>query len=308
MAHDHHATRQLVDERLEPLQAGEVEVVGRFVEEQHVEAAEQDGGERRARRLTTRQDAHRGVEQPNRQPDVVAHGAGARVEVGAAGREVRVERVGVRVGRRVRRVGQRGRGPFELGFGGGDAGATPEELEHRLVAALGFLDEVSDAQRRGRRGDRAPVRAFLTGEDAQQRALAHTVRTDDTEARAGSDRHVDAVEHGVRTVLAREVSGDERERRGLRGGRHADPRGRGGGRRAGGIRRSHAGHGTPARPRDPAKFATLVRGHESRRSQSLVSAARQQYQAANERYGRSGSPSASSSLAVGMSGRPWITA
>ena len=39
-------------EALEPVEAGEVEVVGGLVEQEHVEAREQDGGERGPRRLT----------------------------------------------------------------------------------------------------------------------------------------------------------------------------------------------------------------------------------------------------------------
>ena len=53
--HDHRAAGEVVvQEALEPVEAGEVEVVGRLVEQEHVEAGEQDRGEVRARRLAAR--------------------------------------------------------------------------------------------------------------------------------------------------------------------------------------------------------------------------------------------------------------
>ena len=75
------------------------------------------------------------------QPEVGAHRAGTRVEVGAADGEVGVERGAVRVGRVPSSAAarERGRRPFELGLGGGHAGAAGEEREQRLVAALGLL-------------------------------------------------------------------------------------------------------------------------------------------------------------------------
>ena len=51
--------RSSCEEPLEPVEAGEVEVVGRLVEEEHVEAREQDRGEVRPGRLPARQRRHR---------------------------------------------------------------------------------------------------------------------------------------------------------------------------------------------------------------------------------------------------------
>ena len=103
VAHQHDATRELGEELLEPREAREVEVVGGLVEQEHVEARQQDRRKRRARRLPTRQRARREIELRLREPEVVAHRTHPRVEVGATRREIPVERGGVRV------VGARGR-------------------------------------------------------------------------------------------------------------------------------------------------------------------------------------------------------
>ena len=55
VAHDDDAAREFVEERLESFEPGEVEVVGRLVEQEHVEPAEQDRGERGACGLPARQ-------------------------------------------------------------------------------------------------------------------------------------------------------------------------------------------------------------------------------------------------------------
>ena len=61
------------DERLEPVEPVEVEVVGRFVEQQDVEAGEEDRGERRLGHLPAGQSHRGGLEQPQRQPEVGEH-------------------------------------------------------------------------------------------------------------------------------------------------------------------------------------------------------------------------------------------
>ena len=213
MAHEDHAPGQGIDERLESLQTGEVEVVGGLVEEEHVVTTEQDGDQRRACRFTSRQDAHRRVEQAGRETDVVTGRAGARVEVGSTHREVGVEGSRVRIGAVVGRVRQRGGGPFQFRLGRGHAGPAGQVREHGFVATLGFLRQVAHLQCGRRDGDRAAIGAFESGEQAQQRGLAHTVGPDHAQPRARSDRHVDPVEHGVGAVLAREVTSDEREGR-----------------------------------------------------------------------------------------------
>ena len=100
---DHRAAGPLGDEPLQPRQAVEVEVVGRLVEQQDVEAREQDRGERRARGLAAGERRGLQVEQRGIQPEVAQDRLRARLEVGAAEREPRLERVGVAV-RGARRV------------------------------------------------------------------------------------------------------------------------------------------------------------------------------------------------------------
>ena len=89
------------DPALEPVEPVEVEVVGRLVEQEHVEAGEQQGGQARPGRLAAGQRRRRLVEQPRRQPEVGPHLADAGVEVGAAERRAS--------GRARRRSGRRRR-------------------------------------------------------------------------------------------------------------------------------------------------------------------------------------------------------
>ena len=99
MRHDDDRARGLVHELLQPVETGEVQVVGRLVEQQDVEAAEQDRRERGARRLPAREHRDLDVEPVGGQAEIGAHRADARVEVVAAEREELLERVGVGLGR-----------------------------------------------------------------------------------------------------------------------------------------------------------------------------------------------------------------
>src|SRR6185503_20048193 len=83
-----------VEEPLEAVEAGEVEVVRRLVEEEYVEARDQDRGERCARRLAARERRELTVGAAP-QADVVENRAGARVEVLAAEQQVALERLRV---------------------------------------------------------------------------------------------------------------------------------------------------------------------------------------------------------------------
>ena len=84
MADDDEAGLQPEHELLEALEPGEVEVVGRLVEQEDVVAAEQDAGQRRPGRLPAGQRRGLGVEQADGQAEVRADLLGAHVEVGAA--------------------------------------------------------------------------------------------------------------------------------------------------------------------------------------------------------------------------------
>ena len=136
MRHDHRAAGQLVvQEPLEALEAGEVEVVRRLVEQEHVEAGEHDRGQARPRRLPARERGHLEVEDAGREPEVGAHRADAGVEVGRAEREVALERVGVRVvgARAPGRPSARRRGVERVLGVGRDPGAPGEVRAHGLA-------------------------------------------------------------------------------------------------------------------------------------------------------------------------------
>ena len=85
------AHRQRVEEPLEPAQPREVEVVGRLVEQEDVEAREQDRGERGAGRLAAREGREL-APGARAEADVGQDGPGAGLEVLAAEGEEAVER------------------------------------------------------------------------------------------------------------------------------------------------------------------------------------------------------------------------
>ena len=87
---------EAVDEALQPVEAVEVEVVRRLVEEQQVEAREQDRGQRGARGLAAG-ERRRLLLERDRQAELGADGPRAGLEVGAAEREEPLERRGVGV-------------------------------------------------------------------------------------------------------------------------------------------------------------------------------------------------------------------
>ena len=123
------------EKRLEPREPGEVEVVRRLVEQEHVEAAEQDRGERGARRLAAGEPSERPVEL-RVEPELRQHLLRARLEVAAAAGEERVERLGVRVGL-LGLVGEARGERVHRALGLGDAGAAREIRAERLAGAAG---------------------------------------------------------------------------------------------------------------------------------------------------------------------------
>ncbi len=134
-----------MQERFEQVEPGEVEVVGRFVEEEHVEAGEEDRGEGGPCGLTAGHRGHRRVEELGRQTDAVDHGRGPRVEVGCPEREVAIECRGVRVVGAGRAGAQRVRRRFERSLRLGHAGTAREEGAQRLARVpVGFLRQEAD--------------------------------------------------------------------------------------------------------------------------------------------------------------------
>ena len=177
---EHDATAQAGDEGLEPVEPGEVEVVGRLVEQDDVEAAEQQGGQRRAGRLPARQRGHEGV-VADVEPELAEHRGDAVLEVRGAAREPVVEGDAVcRVGAgRVAAPSAARRRLHRLG-GGGGAGAAGDVVGDGLAGdALVLLRQPADERVAGSRRDGAGQRGRLAGEEAQERGLARAVGADD---------------------------------------------------------------------------------------------------------------------------------
>ena len=61
VAHDQHGARERAEEALQPSQPGQVEVVGRLVEEQHRRPGEKDAGQHDPGLLTARELAEHGA-------------------------------------------------------------------------------------------------------------------------------------------------------------------------------------------------------------------------------------------------------
>ena len=148
-----------VHEALEDLEAGEVEVVGGLVEQEHVDARQDEDRQTDAGGLAARQGAHRQVQAVGREADLGQRRPGAGGEVVAPEGEERLEGLGVLVGPR-RVVGEGRRQRVEARLGRRHAGAPGQVLGHALVRARpAALVEQPHTQRRRRPQDRAPRRA-----------------------------------------------------------------------------------------------------------------------------------------------------
>ena len=151
-----------MQEPLEAFEAGEVEVVGGLVEQEHVEAGEQDRGEAGPGRLPARQRRHLEVERcarggrGRRAPRRCARRSRPRRARGS--RRARRAYASSAPGRRRRRApGSRASSAL---LGGGDPRAAREVRAHRLARApFGLLREVADGRGRRRARDLARRRA-----------------------------------------------------------------------------------------------------------------------------------------------------
>ena len=196
MGDDREAAREAVEEALEPLEPVEVEVVRRLVEQEEVEAREQDRGEGGSSGLAARERRPSPDRARPGRPSSAQTRPRTVLEVATAEREVALERGRVGVG------GSRSRCVAALPrVCGGDAGAPREVREQRLARpAVVLLRQVAGGERGRRRARRARVGLLDPGEQAQQRRLAGPVRADDAEPRSRPDRQVDAVENGLGAV------------------------------------------------------------------------------------------------------------
>ena len=204
---DHRAV-EAREEHLEALEPGEVEVVRRLVEEQHVVAAEEDRRERRPRCLTAGEARERPLEL-DAEPELGEHGRRPRVEVGAAALEVRVERLGVRR-RKVGLVAEPRGEPVHQRSGRTDAGAAREIRAERLARQrVALLRQMTDRERRRIAPDRAGVRGVEAREQASSVDLpAPFGPTSPIRARGGTTRSTSG-EDDVSSVRLRDACGGE---------------------------------------------------------------------------------------------------
>ena len=197
------------DEPLELVQAGEVEVVGRLVEQQDVVPGQQQGGQPDAGGLPAGQAGHRRVERDSRR-DLGDDLLGALLEVGAAEGEPVLERVAVGVVGAGPALGQVvGRG-VERGLRGGHPGPPGQRGEDGLPRPpLVLLRQVAERGRRRAGDDGAGLRRELAGQRAQQGGLAGAVHADQTDDVTGGDDQVEAGEQDAGAVSGRQTAGDE---------------------------------------------------------------------------------------------------
>ena len=185
------AALEAVQEALEPVEAVEVEVVRRLVEEEQVVAGEEDRCQRRASDLAPRQRRRLLLERDGK-AELGADGPRPRLEVGSAQREVALERRSVGVWTPIAGVA------LDVCLCRRDAGAPGQVREQRLAATLlVLLRQISDRDRRGCPLDATLVRLVEAGGEPQQRRLAGAVRADEPEPGTRAERQIDAVEHGV---------------------------------------------------------------------------------------------------------------
>ena len=191
---------------LESLEAREVEVVRRLVEEQDVEAREQD-----------RRECHTGC-LAAREADELSVEIDAETEVGACRTSTRLEALRTECDEAVERsrvlvaCGPSARESscrlLELPLRVRDPDPPSKRRQHRsarLGAAL--LLEVPHGQALWRTRHHAGVRRLEPGNDSQQGRLAHTVRADQPDACLRADGERDLIENDVRA----EVLADARE-------------------------------------------------------------------------------------------------
>ncbi len=188
---EHDAGRQVAQESFEPVEAGEIEVVRRLVEQEDVEAGEQDRGQSDPRRFASRERCEFTV-RASSEADVVEHRADARFEVFAAKGEKAIERVGVGAGE-FRLGAEAGGEAVHLLLGPADARAPRQVVAHALARRrLGLLREVADG---AAPYDPARIRLLESGEHPQQSRLADAVRADDPDPVPRRDDDRDVVEH-----------------------------------------------------------------------------------------------------------------
>jgi len=210
VADDDESRSQGRAELLEPLQPGEVQVVGRLVEQEHVVARQQDRGQTGAGRLAAGQGHRLGVEQVCWQAEVGADLQASYVQIGPAQVQPALEGGAVGVVRTGRLFGERrGRG-VEGELCRPDAGTPGQERGERLPGSpVRLLRQQTHRGRRRRERHRARIRGEQPGQGREQRRLARTVGTHHTEPGLRGDRERDLGQDRGGAAGDGDAAGDE---------------------------------------------------------------------------------------------------
>ena len=210
MGHEHEAGGGTDEEVLEQRQAVEVEVVGRLVEGEEVEARQQDGGQVHPGALAARQALGRLVGVIGTEADSVQDRSHGRVEIGDTEARPRLERGGVPVVGPGITARQGPHGGVQLALGHLGAGSPADDVGDglaRLDAQL--LGEVADPGVAGHPGDRPRLGFELAHQQAQQGRLPDAVGTGHPDPVAGRDGEGDVGEHDLGAVGEGQVAGDD---------------------------------------------------------------------------------------------------
>jgi MFS family permease len=216
----HDAAGALGHEGGQPVEAVEVEVVGRFVEQGDVEAGEHDRGQRDLGGLPAGQRGGRLVgDSGDTQVVECRVDAGVDVPVGDRHEAFQRQRVPA-IGARLAAL-ERAGGVEQLGLGPGDARPADQVAADRLTLPVaGLLGEEADGRARGVEVDLARVGLEGSGQDLEERRLAHAVRADDPEALLWRHAQGDVGEHHLLAASERQMAGDEGRNEGTGGCRH----------------------------------------------------------------------------------------
>ncbi len=233
VGHQDGSSAETEHEFLEPRQPVQVEVVGRFIEQDHVEAAQQQGCERHPGQLAAGECSGRCC-----RVDGIGHIGEDRqhalIEVGGAGGHPVIE------GRRVSVIRPRCSGAERLrrSLQGGSRRrrpcAAPKVRRHRFATVpLVFLGEPADEGVGRRRAHRTSQWRVHSREQLEQRRLAGTIGADHADHIARRNSEIEVGEEGPVSVAAGQCLGHE-------GCSHSSILGRGHatGVQAGGTRRS----------------------------------------------------------------------
>jgi hypothetical protein len=217
---DHHRARELLEERLEPGEAVEVEMVGRLVEEEDRRPRQQHAGQQGSRRLAAAQRAERRIQGHVRDAERVAGAVELRVQRPAAERAEAILLLAVR-GERVGVI----QPPLEpcqlavqlphLAQGGAEQAVDRQLRPGRLLRQV--ADAVAGTQRHA-----APLRSVDAGQHPQERGLPRPVGTHQRDAARAGEGEAQRVEQrglAVRDAQVRRLEQHGRSRFHRRGHR-----------------------------------------------------------------------------------------